>query len=209
MSDDDGNGSGNKGLEGVSGGLQGGLFENSAAEEQMLADSAPFLTMPRGGSRRGVPNKRTTAMRELYLKMGLPHPMLWMGQVLSMTVDQLHTSLGGGTETSKLDVLDIQRKVAADLAPYLESKMPAKLDVQPGEGLPVLVVRELDTPAAMRQARADGALAIDDDLAEALGRDEQYQAVSGGAAAGSHGEGSHGASHPIDDAGKSDDEASD
>ncbi len=191
---------------GVSIGSPAPLFENSDAEQQLLAEAQPFRIMPTPRGRpRGASNKRTLQMRELYLKMGLPHPMLKMGQMLQLTVEDLARALC----CDLLEAADLQRKIAADLAPYLESKMPTRLDVAPNEGLPVLVVREIDTPQAIREARRTGALSIDDDLAEALGRDEENQGLAPSGGSQSHDAGSHGAAQAVDNAPQSHDEAAD
>lgn len=182
------------------------LFENCGADDELLAASAPFRVMPTPRGRpKGAANKRTLQMRDLYLRMGLPHPMLKMGQMLQLTVEDLARALC----CSLLEAADLQRKIASDLAPYLESKMPARLDVQGGEGLPVLVMREIDPPKAIREARAQGALAIDDDLAEALGRDEENQQVASGGGSQSHDAGSHGMAQDADLTEQSSDEAGD
>jgi len=195
-----------KAFSGVSIGSPAPLFENFDGDAQLLADAAPFRVMPTPRGRpKGAANKRTVQMRELYMRMSLPHPILKMGQMLQLTVEDLARTLC----CSLLDAADLQRKIAADLAPYLESKMPTRVDVAPGEGLPVLVMREIDTPRAIREARASGALAIDDDLAEELGRDEENQWVASDAPSQSHGEGSHGEAQATDRAAQSSDEAGD
>jgi hypothetical protein len=194
------------GPPGVSIGSPAPLFENFDGDEQLLAEAAPFRVMPTPRGRpKGAANKRTLQMRDLYLRMGLPHPMLKMGQMLQLTVEDLARLLC----CSLLDAADFQRKIAADLAPYLESKMPTRVDLPTGEGLPVLVIREHDTPRAIREARRTGALAIDDDLAETLGRDEENQGVAVGDPAQSHDAGSHGAAQETDATAETSDEAGD
>src|SRR5574337_55200 len=155
------------------------LFENiDAGEAQMLADSAPFPARPQpiGGSRKGIPNKRTTQMRDLYLRMGLPHPLLWQGQLLQRGVDQLAKDL----DCRAIEAAELLAKVADRLAPYIEGKQPTAVKIEGGRGLPVLVLGEL---AAAREgliaARDEGALAIDDELEGAIGRHERNQGLSG------------------------------
>ncbi len=165
------------------------LFEKLDEDEELLRDCAPFKSaMPRGGSRKGRPNKRTEAMRDLYLRLGLPHPMLKMGQVLAMPVEELAGQLG----CERLDAIEVQRKIAADLMPYLESKMPTQVVGEAGEALPVLVIREIEAARGQASGTAPGAMAIDDDLDAALRDNEEKQRLIAAARDGSHGAGSHG-----------------
>lgn len=164
MADGDGKGQEN----GVVGGSPGDLFENFSEEEAgLVADATPFRTkaMPIGGSRKGRPNKRTVEMRDLYLKSGFPHPLLWQGSMLRMGVDGLAGMLG----CDLVDAADLLRKIAADALPYIEGKQPNKVIVEGTAGLPVLVLGDaLAAIQAVRDARDDGALAIDDDLEGAI-----------------------------------------
>lgn len=184
MSDDE-----NDVKSGVAVGSPAPLFENLDEEERAVEDSNPFKAPRRigGGSRKGVPNRRTEDFRRYYASLGFTDPLLFLGHVISLKTGDLAREL----QCKAGEALEVQRKAASDLAPYLHSKQPAKLDVGGGEALPVLVVRELDSAASIRAGRAAGSLAIDDDLAERLGRDEQYQGLAAGEARGSHGQGSH------------------
>lgn len=181
---------GEKGV--VSGSPAGDLFSASEADELLLGDAAPFRQparpQPIGGSRRGVPNKRTTAMRDLYLRMGLPHPLLWQGQVLRMGVDGLAAELA----CTRLEAAELLRKIAADALPYIEGKQPLRVQAEGVAGLPVMIVGDLDAARrAVADARAEGALAIDDDIEIAMGRIEQDQRVSEGRRPASHERASH------------------
>lgn len=189
MSDDD---QGNQVVSGVSGLAPADLFENfSAGETQMLADASPFRNRPQpiGGSRKGIPNKRTTAMRELYLKSGFPHPLLWQGAMLREGVDGLAAKL----ECSLVEAAEILRKIASDAMPYLESKMPSHMAIaSDGERLPVMIIGDVQVKGrAAVEARDDGAMAIDDDLAAAIIEDQQNQGLKDGEANASHGDPSH------------------
>lgn len=168
---------------GVLDGSPADLFENfSAGEAQLIDDASPFRTRPTpiGGSRKGVPNKRTAQMRDLYLKSGFPHPLLWMGSMLRMGIDGVASALG----CTPYEAADLLRKVANDAAPYIESKRPTELKAADGEGLPVLIVGNVAVHgrSAVEQ-RSDGSMAIDDDLAEAI---EQNQRVIDAKANKSH-----------------------
>ena len=167
-----------KGAEkGVSSGSPAGLFENfSQGEIEAFDDARPFRDRPQpiGGSRKGIPNKRSSQLRELYLRMGLPHPILAQGQLLRLGVDGLAKAL----DCSLLDAADLWSKIADRIAPYIEGKQPLKVSVDAGEGLPLVVVGDLRAAlAGIDQARQDGALAIDDDAERAI---EQYQRVKEG-----------------------------
>lgn len=174
MSGDDGKSPEN----GVVAGSPADLFENfSAGEAQAIADASPFRSRPTplGGSRKGIPNKRNAQMRDLYLKSGFPHPLLWQGSLLRMGVDGVASALG----CDLIEAAELLRKVASDALPYIEGKMPTRVQVDAGQGLPVLVFGERDAAvASLRQARDEGAMAIDDDLEGAVRRYEQKQALS-------------------------------
>lgn len=181
-------------LSGVVGGPPAQLFDFDE-DELLLAASAPFRGMPTSAGRpKGSPNKRTLAMRELYLKMGLPHPILWQGQMLRMKVDELAIALG----CKLVEAAELQRKIASDLAPYLESKMPAKVDLGDGELLPVIVIDE--GSRELRAERETGAMSIDGDLVDAIAASEQKQQLAPAVGDGSHGGGSHGDGQAADNA---------
>ena len=133
----------------------------------MAADAAPFRDRPQpvGGSRRGIPNRRTVELRQLYLKMGLPHPVLAMGAVLRLGIDGIKRELG----CELLDAAELYRKIAADVAPYIEGKQPTRVAVMGSKPLPVLVIGETgEAIGQIVQAREDGVLAIDDAVEASL-----------------------------------------
>ncbi|MFZ1963444.1 MAG: hypothetical protein WAU78_08240 [Roseiarcus sp.] len=164
--------------KGVAAALPADLFENfSAGEAQLVADAAPFRDRPQpiGGSRKGVPNKRTQQMRELYLKSGFPHPLLWMGAMLRLGVDGLARELA----CPAIDAAELLRKIASDVAPYIEGKQPTKVVVDGAQALPVVVFGELAVARqAIADARDEGALAIDDDVDLAMLAYQQNQELS-------------------------------
>jgi hypothetical protein len=175
--------------KGVLGGAPAADF--FADDAQLFADAAPFRApsrpQPIGGSRKGVPNRRTAAMRDLYLRMGLPHPLIWMGQVLKMGVDGLAEELG----CQRLEAAELLRKVASDALPYIEGKQPLRVQAE-GGGLPVMIVGDLgQARQAIADARSEGALAIDDDIELAMIAHERNQGLSGEPGASSHGDASH------------------
>jgi hypothetical protein len=176
---------------GVLDGSPADLFENFSAEEAgLVADAAPFRTrpMPVGGSRKGKPNKRTVQMRELYLKSGFPHPLLWQGSMLRLGVDGVAQALG----CDLVDAAELLRKIASDALPYLEGKMPTKVILEGDARVPVLVIGEAGAAvASLQSAREDGALAIDDGLLPAVEDFGEKQAVNDAARVRPEGGSSH------------------
>jgi hypothetical protein len=191
MAHDDDEGPGN----GVVAGSPAPLFEKF--EEQLLADAGPFRNRPQpiGGSRKGIPNKRANQMRELYLKSGLPHPLLWQGQLLRNGIDGLAQAL----DCKPIEAAELLRKVAADALPYIEGKMPNKVIVEGGAGLPVLIFG--DRQAAlddMRQAQGDGSMSIDDGIVLSV----QNQPLGRGDAVRPESASSHDEAKPLSDSEK-------
>lgn len=159
---------GENGVSGLSPARQAELFE--PGDENA---ASPFLAMAirSTGRPKGSANKRTLAMRDLYLRKGYAHPMLWMGEVLTRPVRELAELLS----CDLVEALEIQRKVAADLAPYLESKMPTQVKAPDGEGLPVLIMGEMRV-SRRSENRDDGSMAIDDDMADAIQENQRLSA---------------------------------
>lgn len=151
------------------------LFENLSGERELLDAVQPFRgKMAAGPGRpRGSVNRRTIAMRDLYLRSGFPHPLLWMGSVLRMTVEDLALTLG----CEPAEALDQQRKIAAEALPYIESRMPTKIAGEDGNKIPVLIMGEIGSVLAAREQRPDGAIGIDDDMAAEIINYERDQQV--------------------------------
>ena len=187
------------GEKGVLEGSPAGLFENfDAHEQQLVADAAPFRDRPQpiGGSRKGVPNKRSVQLRELYLKMGLPHPILAMGSVLRLGIDGIAREL----KCDLKDAGELYRKIAADISPYIEGKQPTRVSVEAGERLPVLILGDMGAAiGAVASAREDGALAIDDDVDAALVTFERNQALRRAEPAASQERASHAGPNALKD----------
>jgi hypothetical protein len=182
---------------GVVSGSPADLFENiDAVDAQLVADAAPFPNRPQpiGGSRRGVPNRRTQQMRDLYLRMGLPHPVLAMGSLLRLGIDGLARELN----CDLIDAAELYRKVLADVAPYIEGKQPTKLVVDGATALPLVVVGDIGGALqALGEAREEGAMGIDDDVDRALARFQRNQRVSDLEREASHDDASHGDAKPL------------
>ena len=71
------------------------------------------------GRPRGAMNKRTAKVRD-YLLSRYVHPAEALAQAYSRPVDVLAVELG----CSKLEAFQAQMRAAAELLPYIESKMP-------------------------------------------------------------------------------------
>lgn len=163
----------------VLGDTQAALFENLGEDERDFEDSNPFPRAVRrsGGSRKGVPNRRTEDFKRYYAASGFRDPLLFLGHMISIDTDDLAKHLA----CKPAAAMELQRKAAADLAPYLHSKQPARLELGDGEGLPMIVIGQAERAMVADQV-ASGALSIDG---------EGFQALSDPAPAPSHGEQSH------------------
>jgi hypothetical protein len=178
MSDEDG------AISGVLGGSPAALFENLDEAERDFEASNPFPdVVRRGGSRKGRPNRRNEDVRRYFAGCGFRDPLLFLGHLYSIDTDELARHLG----CERADALDIQRKAAVDVLPYMHSRQPTAVTVSAEAGTPMLVVGAADQQLVADQVAA-GAMSIDGPL-----RRVENQGVAASGDAGSHGEGSHGA----------------
>jgi hypothetical protein len=166
-------------LFGVSVGSPADEFENE------LADASPIKRkpMPIGGRPKGARNRRSEDFDRLYRAHGLPDPQLALGQFVAMGIDGIVERLGIHTD----DAAKLWLRACEILMPYRHSKKPAQLHIEGSDARPVLVIGDVDTPAALRQAQTDGLCSIDDGLLEVL----EEQGLISSAAAASHGGQSH------------------
>ncbi len=82
--------------------------------------------LPRGRGRpAGATNRRTTAWRD-YLAARYTHPLETLAVIQSQPVDKLAAELG----CKPVEALAIIKSAAAELAPYMEGKMPVAIDMQ-------------------------------------------------------------------------------
>jgi hypothetical protein len=168
------------------------LFEGGLREDALPLARRGGLGI---GRARGTPNRRTVAMRDLYLRSGYSHPMLWLGEIITRPVAELARELG----CDRLDALGEQRKAAADLLPYLESRMPLNIHDDRERSPNVLIVGDVTHVVAQaRQARQDGAMGIDDDVLDAVANHLQDQSLGGDVREPSHGEASHATTQGVD-----------
>ena len=89
-----------------------------------LARQAAVAQARQAGRPRGALNKRTADMRA-YLLSRYAHPLEVLAQMISRPVDTLAAEL----ECSKVEAATLVKSAAAELAPYIEGKMPVTVDV--------------------------------------------------------------------------------
>ena len=144
-------------------------------DEEIPQAALPLLRRAGIGRAKGAGNRRTQAMRDLYLRMGYTHPMLWLGEIISRPVNELAREL----HCDAVDALAEQRKAAADLLPYMESRQPLQIHDDRERSPNVLIVGDVrSVVAAERQVSRSGAMAIDDDVLEAVAKHVQDQGLS-------------------------------
>lgn len=81
--------------------------------------------LPRGRGRpRGSKNRRTEAWRD-YLASRYTHPLETLAAIQSTPVDVLASQLG----CRPIEALSVIKSAAAELAPYMEGKMPVAVDL--------------------------------------------------------------------------------
>lgn len=88
----------------------------------------------RRGRPRGSSNKRTAKWRD-YLLSRYAHPLEVMAQTITRAPAELAAELG----CTVLEAFQVQQRAAAELAPYLESKMPTLAHVALDSGVTVLM----------------------------------------------------------------------
>lgn len=158
------------------------LFENLAEDERAFEDTNPFKAPRRvGGSRKGIPNRRTEDSKRYYSALGFRDPLAFLGHLITIQPDELAREM----RMTLADALDMQRKAAVDLMPYLHSKQPARVELGEGEAIPMLVIGRAERQAAQAQVAA-GAISIDGDWP-----DEENQGFSEAAPSPSHEQPSH------------------
>ena len=100
------------------------------ADAHLVADgidaglAAPIDAARRAGRPKGALNTRTAQFRDWILGKA-PHPGEALASIYARPVDVLVAELG----CTKLEALDRQIRAAAELLPYVESKMPVAIGV--------------------------------------------------------------------------------
>ncbi|MFZ4687864.1 MAG: hypothetical protein ACOYLS_01370 [Polymorphobacter sp.] len=106
------------------------------------------------GRPKGATNKRTAAWRD-YLLSKYAHPLEVLAQAYSRPVETLAAELG----CTKLEAFTAQVKAAAELAPFIESKMPIGVAVD-ARGTISLVIHGADSGEAVEGGSAWGLSAM-------------------------------------------------
>ncbi len=106
------------------------------------------------GRPRGSPNRRTLKWRD-YLASRYAHPLEVLAQTITRTPAELAAELGCST----FEAFTLQQRAAAELAPYMESKMPVLAHVALDSGV-TLLMPGLNAPLGASLADLE-AMAID------------------------------------------------
>jgi hypothetical protein len=127
-----------------------------AEQLDMLADEMPGTTAfdrvqaAKGRGRpKGSANRRTRDFAE-YLLARYPDPREVMAQTYARPVDELAAELG----CTKLEAFQLQQRAAAELAPYLASKMPVAVSVNHRGIALVIPGMNFDQAATVEEAAA-------------------------------------------------------
>lgn len=110
-----------------------------ATQLELLRDGLPdrdpgraVAEARKAGRPKGARNKRTEEFRRQILAMA-PHPALALARAYARPVETLAAELG----CSKLEAFREQRQCAAELLPYVEGKMPVKVDLDVRAGVTI------------------------------------------------------------------------
>lgn len=140
------------------------------------------------GRPAGSTNRKTKQLQKLYAAKGFKDPVMWQGELLTLPPVELWawfrgkaveeaTRLGliGADRAALIDgapslaeCVELQRKIAADLAPYLHGKMPIRID-HGDERLPVLIIRGDTDQVTIRRGRealSAGSPIVEGEMAE-------------------------------------------
>jgi hypothetical protein len=120
--------------------------ENDAAEQvELFPGSSVFgrVLAPNGGGElrrsgpgrpRGSRNRRTQELADYAARLG-GNPILKLIEIVATPIDVIAATLG----CKKVEAADYWRKCAADLAPYIEQKLPTAVQLQ-GANAGMLVI---------------------------------------------------------------------
>lgn len=140
-------------------------------------DRAAVEALPRGvGRPRGAKNRRTEAWRD-YLTRRYAHPLETLASIQSQPVDKLAAELG----CKPVEALAIIKSAAAELAPYIESKMPVGVDLGVRAGLTLAIAgitHSESEVAAMVEPRILNGDIIEPEIAEYQDVDESEKGPS-------------------------------
>lgn len=176
--------------------LQPELFDLDGPDGAEGPVTAQLERKGRGRGRPpGSPNKRTEDLRRFVLAR-YKHPVVALMEIGAMRADEL----AGYLDCDRLDAIALQVRALAEAAPYVDSKMPMRLQVTEHDRLPsytlafggggVTIADRAGNTINLTQLAARAKLALDQRLSDG-------EAMAG--TAGSHGEVSHEQVQVIDD----------
>lgn len=173
--------------------IAGDLFDDGEDGEQRAFPAA--VRRPGPGRPAGSANKKTLALKQYYQAKGFRDPIAYLGEIVSadpvalwrwMIDQQLPRARRGKNGVVQglptlTDVISLQVKAAAELAPFLHGKAPIRIETD-DKALPVLIMDlGTDQVTAARLGKVD-------DGSMSLGgpEGEENQGVSGGEGDASH-----------------------
>lgn len=177
-------------LPGAGADAQVDLFDLDGPEGASGPVTAVLQSRRGPGRPPGSPNKKTEDLRR-FLLARFKHPAVALAEIYSVPTTCLAAELG----MKAGDVLALQIRAAAEVAPYVDSRMPAKIAISDSDRLP-----------GFNLVFGDGRVAIEDksgkrvDLTELAARAKAAldQRLGAGEALGSHDAGSHDEAQVID-----------
>lgn len=167
-------------FSGASAPSQAELFEIGAGAEEAGSPLGAIARPGKPGRPAGSINKRHEALRAFYLAR-FKHPLVALGEIASMPAKDLAAHL----DCKPIEAVELQRKVLADVLPYVESKQPVEIDAGDGGMVPVIVFRERGQPVEINGQAVGRRLSVLDD------EPQEVQQLSGPARDVSHGDKSH------------------
>ncbi|GIK50347.1 MAG: hypothetical protein BroJett013_30440 [Alphaproteobacteria bacterium] len=145
-----------------------GKLDVEAEQVDLFASSPLFagdrvLQPVRGAGRPpGARNKTTEEWKAFWLRH-YRSPLLFLGDLISANPFQLHAAIraadgaaGVEREISVMDVINLQRGAAADVAPFVHRKQPIAIDAGDDKSVPLIAMFQLD-PASLQHAIAQAA----------------------------------------------------
>lgn len=98
--------------------------------------AAEALGAPKIGRPKGVRNRKDQAFEDYFYAKGFKDPAIYLAEIYGADPLALRAMVPGAT---MLEVLELQRKCASDLMPYLHGKKPIDVNVR-DERLPTLIL---------------------------------------------------------------------
>lgn len=133
---------------------------DAAARDPREAARQALEAGRRAGRPRGSSNKRTAKWRD-YLTSRYAHPLEVLASTISRTPAELAAELG----CTRLEAFQLQQRAAAELAPYMESKMPTLAHVAMDSGLTILMPG-VNAPIGATMADLERLAELDPDMVD-------------------------------------------